>query len=537
MKYLFALCTLIFFSTCNFAQNNEQMEVIKDYKADIPETPRFEIGPNYLPVDNSPRKQQYNLLLRPYEVSYLTPNIKPLRMVSEENLDASPGFISLALGHPLNRNLKGHYAFTPNPQSIVSLDLDHFGMNKGAIREHQQFSNSVGKFRADVFTKAGYTISGDIRYGQLNRYFYGYNRFNEEKNKTYTFLTEDVRRQFYDFGGKFSIFNHLPTIGKFDYRAEVETYSFFDNLKNRELGMVAQIGLGYQISENGALSVKMLTDVTKYSFDSDTTQSLNHFLISPSYSFHNRQFHILVGGTFGLNNGKAVLLPNLETGYQLLSDKLSVFLGAKGTIERQNFRVLALENPYIINNITIKNANNTEIYTGLKGQNGAFSFRLDGSYRKVDHLPLYLAKVDSIPRFKVLYDTARIISFGGEFSYSIKESINLRAALKQRFYQLNRELKAWHLPSFTAMIGIGYTKNKFNFNLDINTENGVPYLDAEGPSTLEPLIEINLGSRYSITPKIEAFIQLNNLANNKRQRWQYYENIGFNFLGGVVFRF
>jgi hypothetical protein len=221
----------------------------------------------------------------------------------------------------------------------------------------------------------------------------------------------------------------------------------------------------------------------------------------------------------------------------LLSDKLAIYIGAKGDIEKQNFRLLANENPYLVNNIAIRNASNNEIYAGIKGQAGALSFRIDGSHRSIDNLAMYLTNGDSIPKFNVVYDTARLISFGGELNYSIKDNIILKAAIKQRIYSLNNELRAWHLPSFTAMFGISYTKNKLHLNLDVNTENGVPYLASEGPLNLDPLIELNIGSRYSITKQIEAFIQLNNLLNNKRQRWQYYENIGINFLGGVKMRF
>jgi outer membrane receptor protein involved in Fe transport len=71
----------------------------------------------------------------------------------------------------------------------------------------------------------------------------------------------------------------------------------------------------------------------------------------------------------------------------------------------------------------------------------------------------------------------------------------------------------------------------------VNAENGVPYLGSEGPLNLDPLIELNLGGHYSITKQMEAFVQLNNLLNNKRQRWQYYENIGINFLAGLQMRF
>jgi hypothetical protein len=519
------------------AQSKEQMEVIKDYKADIPETPRFELNANLLPSDTSARKQKYNLILRPFEVSYLTPNLKPLRMISEENPANYPGFLLLGIGLPLNRNVVGHYALSPNPQSIVSIDMEHYGMDNHKVNENQKFSNSSGKVKADVFTKAGYTLSGDFNYGQQNRYFYGYNQYNIENNKTSTFLSADVRRQFQDFGGKISFFNHLPTVGKLDYRADIEAQSFSDNLKNKENGFRAKLGLAYWLSETHALSVEILTDLTKYKFDIDTAQRLNQLFISPNYSFHSDNFKINIGAKLGLNNGKTVILPNIEGSYNLLSDKLAIYLGAKGDVEKQNFRLLATENPFLINNVDIRNSNNSEIYAGIKGQTGALSFRIDGGYRKTDHLPIYLTNHDSIPKFKVIYDTATLLSFGGEFNYLIKDNINLRAALKQRIYSLNNEPRAWHLPSFTAMLGIRYTKNKFSINLDVNTESGVPYLASEGPLNLDPLLEVNIGSQYSFTKNIEAFINLNNLLNNKRQRWQYYENIGINFLGGVKMRF
>jgi hypothetical protein len=182
------------------------------------------------------------------------------------------------------------YSLSPNAQSIVSLDIAHFGMDNQIINENQKFSNTTGIIKADVFTNAGYTISGDFNYGQQNRYFYGYNQYNIENNKESSFFSSDVRRQFQDFGGKISFFNHLPTVGKFDYRVDLVNHSFSDNLKNKENGIQAKLGLAYWLSEKNALSVELITDLTKYRFDKDTAQRLNQFFISPNYSFHSDNF-------------------------------------------------------------------------------------------------------------------------------------------------------------------------------------------------------------------------------------------------------
>ena len=42
---------------------------------------------------------------------------------------------------------------------------------------------------------------------------------------------------------------------------------------------------------------------------------------------------------------------------------------------------------------------------------------------------------------------------------------------------------------------------------------------------------------YRFTDHISVWMQLNNLLNNKRQRWQYYPTYGLNFLLGASARF
>jgi outer membrane cobalamin receptor len=54
---------------------------------------------------------------------------------------------------------------------------------------------------------------------------------------------------------------------------------------------------------------------------------------------------------------------------------------------------------------------------------------------------------------------------------------------------------------------------------------------------LDPAADLNLGAEFSVMPKLNLWIQMNNLLNNKYQRWNQYEVLGFNVLGGVVYSF
>ena len=69
-------------------------------------------------------------------------------------------------------------------------------------------------------------------------------------------------------------------------------------------------------------------------------------------------------------------------------------------------------------------------------------------------------------------------------------------------------------------------------------QNGVPYkVKGADFARLDPLVDVNIGGEYWFAKNIGVFLDVNNLLNLKRQRWQNYQNFGLNVLGGVTARF
>ena len=54
---------------------------------------------------------------------------------------------------------------------------------------------------------------------------------------------------------------------------------------------------------------------------------------------------------------------------------------------------------------------------------------------------------------------------------------------------------------------------------------------------LDPALDVNAGVEFSIMPQLNAWVQFNNIFNNKYQRWNQYPVFGFNVMAGVVFNF
>jgi hypothetical protein len=54
---------------------------------------------------------------------------------------------------------------------------------------------------------------------------------------------------------------------------------------------------------------------------------------------------------------------------------------------------------------------------------------------------------------------------------------------------------------------------------------------------LDPGFDLNMGAEFSFLPQWKAWLQFDNVFNNKYQRWNQYPVLGFNMLLGVVYSF
>ena len=50
---------------------------------------------------------------------------------------------------------------------------------------------------------------------------------------------------------------------------------------------------------------------------------------------------------------------------------------------------------------------------------------------------------------------------------------------------------------------------------------------------LQDAADISLGVEYELNKKWALWIDLNNIANSRYQRWNQYPSFGFNFIAGV----
>ena len=191
------------------------------------------------------------------------------------------------------------------------------------------------------------------------------------------------------------------------------------------------------------------------------------------------------------------------------------------------------------------------LYGGIKGTlSKRISFNAGFKFATVRDKALFVTDtLHSLGnKFDVIYDTITITTIDASVSYQLMEKIKVDAIGRFNSYSAKNNSYAWNLPQFQFIIRGSYNLyDKFLFNLDFNIEEGRKALvltedtnveteNGQRISKMDFITDINLGVEYRYNKRISAFIQFNNLASQRYNRWYNAQVHAFQVLGGVTFR-
>lgn len=536
-----ALLLALIANTAQAQLPTEKVDVVKNFDARLDDAERVEVKPELPPLDTTTKRQTYTVATKTLEVEYLPPKIRPLSMKGDALPQSYKGYARLGAGFPKSFLGEGNYRFFSNKHFDMGIDLAHHSANNTQKIENQRFSNNHVGLDGTYYFDQGFAVKGQLGYTRNSVYFYGYNDLNEELDSTkFTFEPSDIKQHFSIFDVGASIFNGARTAADFNYHAGFDLYTMQDNYSARENGFKLNINATKWFNDQNALKIGLLTDFTTYK---DTTkQNLNNFYLTPSFDIHGDRFKIKLGAIVASHEDEFSFFPDIQADASIVEGILTAYIGAEGNLQKNSFRSLSAYNPFIVSRLEVKNTRYYHYYGGIKGEFQGIAYNAEVGYKTADDLALFLlnGQTDSIARFDVLYDTVNIFNIKASITAPLVKGLDIIGVLNSNVYSPQREERAWHLPALSINIGARYhtEDNKFLVKGDLFIENGVSYRDINGDAqTLNALFDISLGAEYFFSKNFGAFIQLNNLANNHRQRWQRYPIYGLNALFGLSARF
>lgn len=541
----FGLLGLAFLSTSVlFAQNDlpsENVTVLNNFEAQLAESERVDVLPSLPQTDTSTTTQTYYVPTKILPVDYPPPKIRPIAMRSEKLQEIYNGYAKAGVGLPNAFYGEGSYRVFLEDKLDLGFGLRHHSANLKKVENQRFMENSVYADGTYYFDQ-GFAVGGELKYSANDYYYYAYSLVDSIAQEL-EIDRLDVRQRYSLFEADFNLFNGTRTVGDFNYDVGANVYTLNDDYASSELGFNIKLQGTKWIQGQHAFDVVLLTDFTRFS---DTAvQNLNNFYLQPAFTFHGDLFKAKIGANVVSHDDDFFVFPDAEISVNVANNFIIPFIGATGTLRKNTMRSLTDYNPFVNTRLDVANTQFQHYYAGVRGDAKILEYSGQFGYQKADGLALFLpsAPLDTInfrQRFDVLYDTVTIYNIQGSVSADLLDGLTVIGTINQNIYNTTTQEKAWHLPALSVNGTIIYLtmEDKLRIKGELFFENGVPYLNAEGEADrLNSLFDISIGTEYFFTDNLGGFIQINNLANNKRERWVGYPTLGLNVLAGVSARF
>lgn len=427
----------------------------------------------------------------------------------------------------------------------------------------------VGLYGA--LNEKNYTLKSNLHYNNQGLHYYGWKIPTDSVDRSTT------AQRYQDIGGAFSFASHKKDSANLNYSVGIEYNNYAskkpeaDSLKDwraRE-NYFAFLGSGsYKYGkEIYALDFNVRYNGYKYGdlYDTNTTILdsgivLNNTIVNlkPTITtfLKDNRFKAKIGVDIVIDahtKTKAHIYPVAELKYSLFNDIFIPYLGLRGGLKQTTFKSLTADNEFLLTNVNMQNENTAiDLYGGFKGTlSRRMSFNISGSFARVQNKALFVTDTNfSVGnKFNVIFDTLNLTTIEGSLSYQLMEKLKVDGIGRFYSYALLNNTYAWNLPQWQAILRGSYNLyDKFLVNLDLNFEGGrraLVYAMEDDVTTennqlakqLGLVADINLGLEYRYNKRISAFVQLNNLASQRYNRWYNHPVQIFQFMGGITARF
>ena len=502
---------------------------------------------------------QENIAVQKPQMTYTTESYLLPTTVYKSKIQ--PAFIKKDILHELNKSfvkgdfgnygnlyLEAFYNTLRNRTDLLSVDLKHWS-GDGPVK-NSGFSDNVIDLYGSHIINAKYDLGGDIGFERTANHFYATIPDSLKPN------TSDYQA-FDDFHAKAHFANTGADTGKLRYNFGIGYDGFQNYYKTSENDITASLMADEPLNTNDIV-LNASYDYMNYKTESSINRTL--LKIDAGYRFKAGIMRLYLGfktaGDGGDSNTSAFhFYPDLNINADLVDKYLSVFGGITGGMEKNTFRQLAYENPFMVTAPELRNTNDKfELFGGLKGSfSSSSSFLLRAAFINYQNLYFYVEDTTDRRKFVPVYDngTTTLINLHGELGWTFSENLDLNTKIDFNNYTVSKlEFngkplpieKPFERPGFEWMLTGNYKiENKIVFGGDVFFV-GSRYatdLTEKNIVTLKPFVDANAHISYAFEniPGFKVFIELNNIFGNQYQVWDNYPVRGFQVVGGAMFSF
>jgi hypothetical protein len=524
----------------------EDSEIIVE-KNRVNELPEANRNYEKFKIDPPEKKpQQVGYRFADYKISDLQLNL-PVRVltIKQDELTKLYGnYVKLGFGNYGTPYLKGYFHNKRSNQMSYGADVSHVSSAKGPV-PNSGASNTALNLHGEMYDQ-DITLGGRISYGRDRYNFYGY------KLPEVVTVNEDTIKQVFNRVGALGYLNNkLATKNALQYQASLGFDYLNDNFNARELEVKLGLGSVYKLDDQAG--VKLDGDLSFVSHKDSVTVKRPYVRFKPSYERNTDLFHLTLGATIGYTGDevnkarKFNVYPNVRMAYELVDDKMQVFGGVSGDLERVTLARLTQENPYLNQNAAVADVNKVlDVFGGLTGNLGKdvkFTGRV--AYQSFRNLYFFNNSATDSAKFDLVYDngTTKVVNFFGDLTYNRSERLRLGLKADYNAYTTDGLAEPFHRPAFQSQIYGSYNvHDKIFFHSELyyisSTFGQITRLNKERVlRQTDNIVDLNLKVDYRFSDKFSTFVMGNNLLGKNYQRFVNYQNKGLQAIAGISYIF
>ena len=539
------IATLIFCAAGQliFAQRDstkkQTIDITSTYKPVLRNAVKVNFSASNLTADTTKIVGPYSIPAQNLFYTYQPVSLKPLALAQDSALAMGlRNYIKAGFGNFSTPYVSAGFSFGDGKTTLANLYADYVS-SKGNIKNQDHSLLNI-KGSGSYFT-ARNEVYGGVAIKQEDNYLYGYDHL------THNYAKADVLQRFQDVSIRGGIRNKDKNETGINYNPNVEISVFSNQNKLTESSLVIDAPVEKTFDEVFSVKVAAKADITTYTtkgFIPNNIKINNYiFQLSPELIYAKEFLTIHGGVSPAWDNGKLSVLPNIYGEVQIKDKSFMVQAGLVGRFIKNSYRNLSAVNPYLGTITRQQNTRETELYGGIKTSVGKhFNFSAKAGIINYNNLPFYINDTASdYKSFRVVNESkVTDLRIHADMSFISQDKFTINGGLTFNGYTgMQDNAKAWGtIPLEITASMRWWAFKQVMLKSDFKAFTGGPYLLKNNvQKTLSGAADLSAGIEFAINKNFSAWLDVNNIFNNKYERWHNYQVYGLNVLGGVIYKF
>lgn len=514
------------------------IDITSTFKPELRESSKLNFQAAPLLSDTTRPRLTYNIPAENLLFAYQPAELKPVALESDSLTDwGYSNFIKVGIGNVHQPYVKAGFSFGDGLNSFYNIFAEHY-TSKGDLPYQK---NSLSKVGAALTYKTPKNLEWNAALGfTSDDYFlYGY------RPDTLQFTKDQLKQRFQTIEGKVSLRNIVPTDFGLSYNPSAKVSVMTDNHDPRgtEANTVVTVPVQKNFGKTTAFNLGLTADLTSYRNESNLKKTVNNnvYMITPTVLLKTPNLFLQAGIIPSWDNGTFHMLPNAMADITTNDQRFTLQLGWIGYYNKGSYQRFVSINPWLAQPDSLLNTRVQEGYVGFKGSiTDHFSYSAKVGYQQHKNMPLFVNDFADGKTFEILYeDKLNIFQTHAEAEYRVGEKFSAKGIFNWNFFKVEEYDKAWGMIPLEVNASLKWQLLR---DLFLRTElwawDGARYRGDNGDSFKgEGAFDLNAGAEFRINKNFSVWLQMNNILNNRYERWNQYEVFGFNILGGIVYSF